>query len=149
MMFIFSFLALLIFLFSTSSKRSSISLCFSIIILLSLNFPCWSLACLASDISETNEKVGQEVCMVLPVKHSSQIPRKVVITLIITCIKVAELHWENHGQGIQFLLGFLPAKNSDYFVTYTDIYVHILIYMPVYTCCCVAPLWLSKFKSLY
>ena len=48
-----------------------------------------------------------------------------VITLRSTCIQVAELHWENHGRGMQFLLGFLPAKNSDYFVTYTDIYVHI------------------------
>ena len=48
-----------------------------------------------------------------------------VIALRITCIQVAELHWENHGQGIQFLLGFLLAKNSVYFVTYTDIYVHI------------------------
>ena len=48
-----------------------------------------------------------------------------VITLISTCIQVAELHWENHSQRIEVLLGFLLAKNSDYFVTYTDIYVHI------------------------
>ena len=117
-MFISSFLSLVIFLDFTSSRSSLISLCFSKIILLSLNLLLACLACFSFDIFETNEKLGQEVCMVFPAKQSSQ------------SIQVAVLYLQNHLK--QFILGFLLVDKSDYLMTYIDIYVCIYVYKHIY-----------------
>ena len=66
------------------------------------------------------------MCMVFPAPMASK-KSDDVITLRFTYIQAAGLHWENHGQGIQFLLVFLPAKKSDYLMTYIHKCIHMYI----------------------
>ena len=53
-----------------------------------------------------------------------------VIALRCTCIQAAVLYRENYLQ--QFMLGYLPSKNSDYLMTYIDI--HVYTSMSIYIC---------------